>query len=601
MCGLVGVLTQGRNGPWRDEWDAFNQLMVVNNLRGAHSTGVGAIMNDGDVGYRKTVGTVWDLWNCKNWDEYAKSIFSKGRFVMGHGRSATRGTINDDNAHPFLVDEGKDRQLLLVHNGTLDASQKLPDFSKYPVDSLWMCHMIAQKGVREVFEKINGAIATMWYDSSTKEVNFYRNYQRPLFRAKLPNGSYLFNSELESLVWINARLKLNIKPEDVTDLSPYTLYTVNLDTLEWKEEKIEKKYETTTTFGYGREAWANGWVGDYENFDDRAASTQRQSGPNTTTTNRRSRMPLLKIVHDDYKDLRANMRLRQIYLDVFSGKASEAVFDSRGAVVEYKDQRYPVQSTFPHIMAPKFAVTRIKHVSENKLDEESVLAGQGTFVARLNWDDIFEEVVPLNKDHKESSKADEDKEARRPFIGRKFRPDKKIRFNVAVKASGKGKDIQIKNFGLTMPSNKYNFNIYGNEVDGVFYHKGTIAFEPFEATEVSTFNGGNPIFKVLGSLLSAKSNSLVTVEWFTSEFKTREDIFAAGVFIGEIECIALSTKLEHKQYREAVRIIAARCVILDKITPELSKRHAVDTKYTFDDLLKKSEILMDEVIEGSEE
>lgn len=609
MCGLVGLVVQSKNGPWKDEYDAFNQMMVVNNIRGAHSTGVGAVFNDKSVGYRKSLGSVWDLWNCTNWAEFSKEVFGKARFVMGHGRSATRGEINVDNAHPFIVDEANDRRLLLVHNGTLTQHQKLPDFSKYPVDSLWMCHMIAQKGVREVFEQINGAIATMWYDTETNTVNFYRNYERPLFRAKLPNGSYLFNSELESLVWINTRLKLRIKPEDVTDLTPYVLYSLNLENLEWKEEKIEKKYESSTTYWNNARAYwmGGGWTDDVDPEDPLGVKAERIA--NTTISNvqaiRSRTNTLLRVIDDEYNDLRTNMRLRQIYLDVFSGKASQAVFDSRGAVVTYTDSKLPVTSQFPHIMAPKFAVTRIIHNREGELDEESILAGQGTFVKRVKWADIFEPVVPITRRApQESSKEDEEKEARRPLIGRKFRPSKKIRFSVTAKTGGKNpKEIQIKNFGLTTSDNKYCFDIYGNEVDGSFYVGGTVAFEPFEATEISTFNnqGKPPIYKVLANLLDHKSHTLTTIEWYTGEYHSKDEIFAGGVFLGNIERIALASKMENKHYGDAVRIFVNHVECLDKVSTEMSKRHAADNQYTYDMLLKRAEISQEEIIEGNEE
>jgi len=135
--------------------DAYNALLYIDSLRGMDSTGSILIENNGDVSWNKEATTSPLFTQLPEHRKQLNEAFQRGRALVGHNRAATRGVINDENAHPFTVDN----RITLVHNGTLTGDhRKLADVD---VDSHAIAHVIHENDgdVEKAIKQINGAYA----------------------------------------------------------------------------------------------------------------------------------------------------------------------------------------------------------------------------------------------------------------------------------------------------------------------------------------------------------------------------------------------------------------------------------------------------------
>jgi hypothetical protein len=218
----------------------FTNLLWVNALRGNDSTGVFGVNKYGNVDYLKTVGNTAKLIEANEFKEFKDNIFSDFHMVVGHNRSATRGSITDENAHPFV--EGT---TILVHNGTLHNHHELTK-QDVSVDSHAILHSIVERGYEETMKSIQGAFTLVWYDTKDKTLRAIRNDERPLFIASC-YGSWIFASELEMIQLVLGREAAKIA--SVTTCAPGTMYYWELEDKKnmwykplplWKPEKKPK-------------------------------------------------------------------------------------------------------------------------------------------------------------------------------------------------------------------------------------------------------------------------------------------------------------------------------------------------------------------------
>jgi len=179
MCGMIGcasaILT-----PKHEQ--AFKDLLVVDTIRGPHSTGIMAASNDVSI-FKKALlpSDLFTMSGCK-------SLFTKqNHALIGHNRWATKGAINGINAHPFEFDT-----LVGCANGTLNNQSLLPDHQDFDVDSENIFHSFEKIGVKETVAKLNGSYALSWYNKANRSINFIRNKERPLFLAFTENDNTLF-------------------------------------------------------------------------------------------------------------------------------------------------------------------------------------------------------------------------------------------------------------------------------------------------------------------------------------------------------------------------------------------------------------------------
>lgn len=242
MCGLVGMTIAAENGFTQSELNLAIMMMFLNQIRGRDSTGVVGVTNYGSRYWAKEVGGLDALMKTKNWDDWEKTTFQNGKLFFGHGRYATKGEVSIGNSHPFEVEkeEGKKKYITLVHNGTLDDFQTLEGRRDFAVDSHWLTHCIAKHGPEESFKKIKGAIATIWWDEGEETLNFYRNFERPLYYVFDGRRQLYLNSERDSLIYFKHKFSLDYKIEDIKDVPVNTLHTLDFQNLkEMTTKKIE--------------------------------------------------------------------------------------------------------------------------------------------------------------------------------------------------------------------------------------------------------------------------------------------------------------------------------------------------------------------------
>lgn len=211
MCGIVGMMATDPSGFFQYDKDEFWNMLVVDSLRGAHSTGAFLVPRDKEVNETdivKVVGNPYELLGYSNTYSFLTKMHTKGGVVVGHNRYATRGAVNAKNAHPF-----DEEHITLVHNGTLTNFDELK--KKYPdadVDSQLVAQMFAAEGVEETIQQINGAFVFVWFNKDDGTLNFVRNTQRPLSLALYQNRNFLvFASEASTLRWHEDRHNTKFK------------------------------------------------------------------------------------------------------------------------------------------------------------------------------------------------------------------------------------------------------------------------------------------------------------------------------------------------------------------------------------------------------
>lgn len=227
MCGILGVLSFGRTGLMYKDIKIFDELLTVSVLRGGDGTGI-FYVGDKDSGINlgkkqtaytswiKLAGTPQELFAS---DEYQKAekFIRNSRFLVGHCRAATKGEVSNDNCHPF--ERG---HITLVHNGTLRSLSGEDKLDNYTVDSDGLADMLAKHKAPEAIQKINGAMAAVWYDAKESKIKVYRNIERPLFYVE-DGQTIFFASEKAMLSWI--LIRNNNQPfKEITMFEPGMLY-----------------------------------------------------------------------------------------------------------------------------------------------------------------------------------------------------------------------------------------------------------------------------------------------------------------------------------------------------------------------------------------
>lgn len=239
MCGLVAIVTKNHHGFVKDQVDAFDNLLYIDALRGMDSTGVFVVDKDGSMELAKEATASYDFRQAVEYQDLCKSAFRTGRAMVGHNRAATKGSVVDTNAHPFVVDD----RITLCHNGTLWGDwSKLAD-AKVEVDSHAIAHKIHEcdDDVEKALQQVSGAYALIWHDFKHNTLNFVRNSQRPLNYVETANG-WIWASEANMIEWILARYKFK-KESEITELGAGILVTYDFSNSSWKLDHKEIKLE----------------------------------------------------------------------------------------------------------------------------------------------------------------------------------------------------------------------------------------------------------------------------------------------------------------------------------------------------------------------
>lgn len=144
MCGQAGIILgqKKRRGDERDHlaW-LFTQLLVLNEPRGPHATGVAWLKRDGEHRLFKRPVRATRLVGDKAFHEVLAGIDNRTTLILGHTRWRTVGDeqVNENN-HPIRAGD-----ILGTHNGTIYNADylfrrfRLPRFAE--VDSELLCRL----------------------------------------------------------------------------------------------------------------------------------------------------------------------------------------------------------------------------------------------------------------------------------------------------------------------------------------------------------------------------------------------------------------------------------------------------------------------------
>lgn len=180
MCGLVGAV--GSLSPKMELM--FKDMLIMDVLRGPHSTGMVSVSRDKKMAYAKSAMLPTDLMQTKQWKD---AVPTMPALYMGHNRYATVGKVNTASAHPFEM-----QNIIGMHNGTLRGwHNALRGSAGFTVDSECLLHNIDQYGM-EAFDRLEGAWAVTWYDARDNTFNIVRNSERPLYTRRCSEERVMF-------------------------------------------------------------------------------------------------------------------------------------------------------------------------------------------------------------------------------------------------------------------------------------------------------------------------------------------------------------------------------------------------------------------------
>lgn len=225
MCGLVGLAGE----PSVKMENMFKDMLNIDVVRGAHSTGIAAVTTQGNVKIAKDTLLPPHLLETSE----GKEIFRGFNFVlMGHNRLATKGAINAENAHPFKVGD-----IVGCHNGTIRGQWRLPDAKDFDSDSHNIMHSINKIGIEETWKVLDGAAALVWWNSDECTLNFLRNSERPLYYLMFKNQ--IFWASEPWMIHV-ARTRAGLEYSKETELKPNTLLSVDFKKttyeISWEEK-----------------------------------------------------------------------------------------------------------------------------------------------------------------------------------------------------------------------------------------------------------------------------------------------------------------------------------------------------------------------------
>ena len=185
MCGLTGIAGALE---YKDE-EAMQRMMLMNWFRGKHSTGLAAVHPDGAVKIAKAATDPMALFEFPRFRDALNG--NQSCVFLGHARAATKGVINNFNAHPWQFDH-----IVGAHNGTLQGTSQ-DDLEKelggkYPVDSMAIIASIAAIGIEETVKLMRGSWALTWVDLNEGSINFLRNKERPLYFGTTKDKKLLY-------------------------------------------------------------------------------------------------------------------------------------------------------------------------------------------------------------------------------------------------------------------------------------------------------------------------------------------------------------------------------------------------------------------------
>lgn len=332
MCGLVAVINKNQYGFGANQLDVFENLLYVDAVRGEDSTGVFCVTNAGNVHIAKEAQDSNHFLKQQEWKTLRNLAYTSGWALVGHNRKATRGTINDTNAHPFWVED----KLVLVHNGSLLGDHK--KLADTEVDSHAIAHVLAEeKDVEKALRRIQGAYALIWYDIEEQKLKIIRNDERPLFWCETKDAFYIASEEamLYFALWRAGESIIN-KDHWAVPFEPYRMTTMHSETRKITDEVLDCRFRPTARQDQETSTWdMREWMSRLDECDGDACALPSDKLPQQRTLGRSRLISLdqwetlrkenymtgrkIRVIVDDFEwDIHGDSRFA-----VFKGKTTD--------------------------------------------------------------------------------------------------------------------------------------------------------------------------------------------------------------------------------------------------------------------------------------
>ena len=257
MCGLVGL---AGDIAFKEE-KVFKDLLMLDVIRGKHSTGVASLHKVGQAWETSIFKEKLNAVDFMDRQEFISLMGKKHSILLGHNRWATRGAIIKENAHPFEFEH-----IVGAHNGSLNSTTGLHEQTKYAVDSQAAFSELNENGVATLWGKLNGAAALSWIDKRDNTINFLRNDERPLWIATINKGKTLvWASEFWMLHVACGRNGIDLDKQPM-ELVIDTHYKFSLPSSEDKKDKVSCK--RTKVDPYVAPKWTAGSYGYSSRYYD---------------------------------------------------------------------------------------------------------------------------------------------------------------------------------------------------------------------------------------------------------------------------------------------------------------------------------------------
>tara|TARA_Y100000310_G_scaffold33171_1_gene31366 strand:- start:287 stop:1381 length:1095 start_codon:yes stop_codon:yes gene_type:complete len=283
MCGLVGCF-----GDIDLKIESlFENLLIIDALRGPHSTGVALVSKPKAAPY--ILKGVMSPISLLSHSEYMNRTKEFQHLMMGHNRFATKGDVVKKNAHPF-----RHNHITLTHNGTVHHTKPLELDKTFETDSETITYSISKVGIDKTWENLNGAAMLVWWDRKEQTLNFISNEKRPFH--------FVYTKDKDCLMWASefGMLHFTLKRNDIPfhDNQIYYPEKNELFTCKYDGDKIIQTRRMLKEYKYvGYTQPQNNWwdKGNPEYYGDRSGFHQRRNKRAEKRTTRKQQAAVIKL------------------------------------------------------------------------------------------------------------------------------------------------------------------------------------------------------------------------------------------------------------------------------------------------------------------